>query len=289
MFVEQGGQDVHVAIPCCVDELSVHRQRLDLRLELPPARTPILFCQLELRVRELRVRVGLAQFCETTFRLLAEPIKIGVIGKGERSGRRPGRLIGHDTPSFLERARPFQRPSSAVWARNEGYGRTVGGGLNPLRGPSAAPAALGRMVTHNGRWDKQSDTNVKRPCVSASVPQKSSTHRNPPLRRYSRCPDPRCAWAAETTANAPTITTSATRARERRTGVIPEQCKSIRLAAASGNHIGRSEPLCSSSTSGPGRTNPSTQSDDAGVLRPNLPTPRARIEPPPRRIAASSR
>ena len=41
----------------------------------------------------------LSQFCETTFRLLAEPIKIGATGKGQRSRRRPGRLIGHDTPS----------------------------------------------------------------------------------------------------------------------------------------------------------------------------------------------
>ena len=137
MFVEQGGQDVHVAIPCCVDELSIHRQRIDVRLERPPARKPVPFGQLELRVGELRVRVGLAQFCETTFRLLAEPIKIGVIGKGQRSGRRPGRLIGHDTPSFLEREQALSAPivrslgeERRLWTngggRVEPFTRTVG-------------------------------------------------------------------------------------------------------------------------------------------------------------------
>jgi hypothetical protein len=116
-------------------------------LERPPARKPVLCGQLELRVGELRVRAGLAQFCEATFRLLAEPIKIGVVGKR------------HTHLPSLKGRKPFQHPSSAVWARNEGYGRTVEGGLNPLRGRSAALTARGRMLTHKGRWDKQREWN----------------------------------------------------------------------------------------------------------------------------------
>ena len=37
----------------------------------------------------------------------------------------------------------------------EGYGRNGEGGLNPLRGPSAALAAPGGIVAHKGRWDKR--------------------------------------------------------------------------------------------------------------------------------------
>ena len=66
--------------------------------------------ELELRVGELRGRVGLAQFFETALRLLAEPIEIGVVGQRQRSGRRPRGLFGHETPSFLRKGQALSAP-----------------------------------------------------------------------------------------------------------------------------------------------------------------------------------
>jgi hypothetical protein len=182
MLIEEGGQPRDVAEFRRVEQLSIRHQRTDVRLERAPTREPVLFCHHELRVGELRVRVRVAQFCETTLRLLAEPIDIGVIGKGQRSGRRSGRLVGHDTPSFLERAEPFQRPQSAVWARNEGSGRTVEGGLNPLRGPSAALAARDWMVPHTRRWDKRRghECEPQAARVNVSTCRRVSHHRSKP-------------------------------------------------------------------------------------------------------------
>ena len=119
VLVEQRVSVVDVAFPCRVEQLAVHRQRVDVRLERPPARKPVLLGQVELRVGQLRGRVRLAQLVETALGLLAEPIEVGVVGKGQRSGRRPRGLFGHETPSFLRKgANPFSRPLSAAWARN---------------------------------------------------------------------------------------------------------------------------------------------------------------------------
>ena len=74
MFVEQGGQSVHVAIPRRVEQLALDRQRVDVRLERSPARKPVLLGELELRVGQLGARVRRSQILEPALGLLAKPV-----------------------------------------------------------------------------------------------------------------------------------------------------------------------------------------------------------------------
>src|SRR5258708_22356361 len=113
-----------------------------MRLERPPAREPIVSGERELRVGQLRGWTLVPQSVQAALRLLAEPIEIGVVGKGQRSGRRSRDLFGHETPSFLGKgASPFSRPSSATGRGTEGCVTNYRDGLNPLRGPSASLVA----------------------------------------------------------------------------------------------------------------------------------------------------
>ena len=89
MFVEQDAQVADVAVSRRVEQLTVERQRIDVRLERPPAGESVGLRELELRVRQLCVRRRLPQFVELALCLLTEPIEVGV----DREG--------HGIPSFL--------------------------------------------------------------------------------------------------------------------------------------------------------------------------------------------
>ena len=124
MLVEQGGQDVSrrhcvrrsTSCPFTVSESTCALSARQLE-------NPNCFASSNCASASLRVRVGLAQFCETTFRLLAEPIKIGVIGEG--------RECSTDLLSF-EREQALSAPISAVWARTRRLWTNGGGRVEPF-------------------------------------------------------------------------------------------------------------------------------------------------------------
>src|SRR5438270_8119938 len=114
MLVEQRPQRSYVALPRCLEQLSLDAQRIHVRLERAPAREAVLLRELELGVGELRVGVRLPQLLETSLGLLAEPVEVGRVGKRQRS-RRVLALFGHETPSFLgESASPLMTPGVRV-------------------------------------------------------------------------------------------------------------------------------------------------------------------------------
>src|SRR5690606_25586747 len=71
------------------------RDLVDVRLELAPAREPVLARDGELRVRELRFRLRATELCELLLRGLAEPLEVGTWGQRRcRHGRPPSRAPG---------------------------------------------------------------------------------------------------------------------------------------------------------------------------------------------------
>jgi len=93
MLFEQPGQLRDVAIAGGREDLAVERQRVNVRLERAPARKAVLLGERELRISELRVRVGLLKLVQATLSLFAEPIQIGMFGKRQAA------------PSFLREGR----------------------------------------------------------------------------------------------------------------------------------------------------------------------------------------
>src|SRR5205807_678911 len=96
MFVEQCPQRSYVALPRCLEQLSLDAQRIHVRLERAPAGEAVLLRELELSVGELRGGVRLPQLLETSLGLLAEPVEVGRVGKRQRSRRRVLALFGHE-------------------------------------------------------------------------------------------------------------------------------------------------------------------------------------------------
>jgi hypothetical protein len=76
MLVEQGGQRVNLAVPRGIEQLALHRQRVDVRLERPPAREAVLLRDVELRGGQSGARVRRSQLLEPALGLLAKPVQV---------------------------------------------------------------------------------------------------------------------------------------------------------------------------------------------------------------------
>ena len=79
VLIEQISQPVDVAVACRVEQLTIHRQGVDVCLERAPARESVLPGDVELRGSQLRCGVGLPQFFEPTLRLLPKPVDVGLV------------------------------------------------------------------------------------------------------------------------------------------------------------------------------------------------------------------
>ena len=155
MRVEQRGESRDVALRRGVEQLAVHRQRIDVRLERAPAREAVLLGEVELRIGELRVGFSSRSSSSRRFACLRSQSRFGV--SGSDSGPDADPRVSSDMMHLhsFERREPFHAARCPQLGRGiEGYVSNDRGWVEPFTRTVGRPRGTDRTLWRARPRDK---------------------------------------------------------------------------------------------------------------------------------------